>query len=104
VSRKTQKKVTLAFVLSMPGRSSWDDRWSGQDALHADFASVSKGTADRVLEKGSYSYSWGDGWCAAVQVSQPDVIALRKMRRTSKGFCGYGWMITSIIEKGRIST
>jgi hypothetical protein len=98
------KRITLAFTLSMPGRASWDNRWTGKGVLHAMFVRVDERAAESLLSTGSFSYSWPDGWCARVDVSRPDQVTLRKMRRESKGFCGYGWMVDSILKKGRIQT
>lgn len=47
-------------------------------------------------------YRWDDGWEACVSVRRMPVNEARKLERRSDGFCGYDWMITSIVNKGCI--
>lgn len=51
-----------------------------------------------------FHYSWDDGWGACVSVSRMSAQEARKLERLSSGFCGYDWMITSIIKDGYIHT
>lgn len=90
----------LAFYLSMPGCPSWDGKWSGDGKFYAKV--VSKRTKEKELDGKSFTYRWSDGWCARVDVRKVDAQTARKIRKKSQGFCGYDWMITSIIENGEI--
>lgn len=99
--------MNIQFTLTMPNRGSWNGRWSGESTLYAvvkGFSNSKAGreNAARVLSKGSYYYSWGDGWGANVTVKDIDGRETARVRRTSKGFCGYEWMIESIIKHGKI--
>ena len=100
--------MTLVFILSMPGRASWNGRWSGEDNLYAIVKSFTgkkgKEKAEKILEIPHYSYGWSDGWRAAIQVSQVDSAAAKRYRKNSKGFCGYDWMVESIVKHGAIYT
>lgn len=94
--------MKLLFKLDMPNRGSWNGRWSGEDNFYAITKTFTtkagKEKAKEILEKGSFYYSWPDGWGASVSVRQ-----LKKGERIkSDGFCGYDWMVSSIIEKGYI--
>lgn len=95
----------LVYELSMPGRNSWNGRWSGEDRVYAIVRSIPRGkkhderAAGRV---GSYSYSFGDGWVARVDVRIVDGKEGARIRRKSQGFCGYDWMVSSIIQHGEI--
>lgn len=51
-----------------------------------------------MLEKGGYIYDFKDGWVASVSIRQVDSKEATKLRRKSKGFRGYDWMIDSIIK------
>jgi hypothetical protein len=51
---------------------------------------------------GSYYYNFGDGWGASVSVRKVTAAQARKIERKSVGFCGYEWMIDSIIRDGEI--
>lgn len=90
----------------MPWRSSWNGQWSGEETL---YAIVKKFTtkkamarAQTILAKGCYSYSWDDGWRASINVREVDAVQARKVRAKSKGFCGYDWMVESILTYGSI--
>ena len=96
----------LVFTLSMPGRSSWNGRWSGEEKT---FAIVKPFTtqkqiakAQEILAKGYFSYGWSDGWRAGIAVSTCDAAGARKVRAKSSGFCGYDWMVESILARGCI--
>jgi hypothetical protein len=93
----------------MPSNNSWNGRWSGDEKLFAVVRNI--GTAKKtlaryqpIIEKGYYTFHFGDGWVAAIHVytsTNPDEV--RKIRKRSQGFCGYEWMIDSIIQRGEIS-
>lgn len=100
--------MNLIFKLSMPGNNSWNGRWSGEDRLYAVVRNV--GTAQKtrtkyqpILDKGYYTYHFGDGWVAGVDVYEATSAAeVRRIRKRSQGFCGYEWMIDSIMRWGKI--
>lgn len=98
--------MTLAFILSMPNRASWNGRWSGDGdifALTKRFASKkAQQQAKTILTNQPYSYDFGDGWRASVEVLSLDANGARTIRRKSKGFCGYDWMVGSILNDGNI--
>ncbi len=98
--------ATLCFQLSMPSNNSWNRKWTGDDVFYARTRSFntkgSKVKAEAILAKGYYSYSFGDGWVAAVAVKQVSSAEKRKIDKKTKGFCGYEWMIDSIIQHGAI--
>ena len=89
----------LAFTLSMPNRNSWNGRWSGEETP---YVKVLKVGAKCAAKPGDYSYSFGDGWRANVNVREIDGTESRKLRRISAGFRGYDWMIDDIRTYGRI--
>jgi hypothetical protein len=97
------KAKRIAFQLSMPGRGSWDGKWSGEDRLYVVvrlFRDQKK--ADEILAAGSYSYRWEDGWAARVSVKEVTAAEERSLLKRSNGFCGYVWMVNRIIDYGRI--
>jgi len=101
--------MLVAFTLSMPNVGSWNGNWTGRDSLYArvvNFGQSKKGClkASSILEQGPFSYSFGDGWAVRVTVRQVDAKEAARIRRLSKGFCGYDWMVESLKENGRIST
>ena len=85
----------LIFELSMPSNNSWNGKWSGQDNKYTVAKSVTDKKAASV--KNYYSYSFGDGWVAGVTVRK----AKPREKATNK-FCGYNWMIDSILNNGEI--
>ena len=103
--------MLLAFILTMPNVGSWNGKWTGEKDLHARVINftqkygTSKAAKDKlesILKEKSYYYNFGDGWGADVEVKKVDVSAAAKIRAKSKGFCGYDWMIDSILQYGEI--
>lgn len=100
--------VIICYELSMPGRGSWNGAWSGESNLYAIIRRYKSQKAEKrarsILERSAYSYSWTDGWCARVTVRQVNFADARRLRRESKGFCGYSWMVDSIESDQKIRT
>ena len=98
--------MTLLFTLSMPNRGSWNGRWSGEDKFYGKFLSFTstkgKVKARELLSAGSWHFSWGDGWGATITVRELEKADVRRFKRNSAGFCGYDWMVDSIIACGEI--
>lgn len=97
----------LVFILTMPGRNTWNGRWSGDECLYAKVkvfgtSKKAKAKAAEILTGGPYFYSWPDGWRARIDVKEVKGREITEMRRKTRGFCGYEWMINSIYNKGEI--
>ena len=90
----------IVFKLTMPNRNTWNGKWTGDEMI---FARVRK---DRDVPKDiigkSFFHHWDDGWTACVSVDKMDYREANKLMRKSAGFCGYDWMIESIIRYGEI--
>lgn len=86
----------VIFQLSMPSNNSWNGKWSGEGNDY----SVARTLPEVKFEglKPRYTYSFGDGWVAAVHVRQA-----KPREKVSGKFCGYEWMIDSILRSGAIS-
>lgn len=54
--------------------------------------------AQEILNKGLFSYRFENGLLAAVRVRRVGIDEAKKIRKQSKGFRGYDWMIDSIID------
>lgn len=90
----------IAFILSMPGKGSWNNQWSGEDKLYVEFRKDNQVSKEYIGQ--SFTYRWSDGWVASITVKQIDSKEATKMKRKSAGFCQYDWMIDSIIDHGKI--
>lgn len=92
----------IVFKLSMPGRGSWNGAWSGTDRVYI------RVRDERIVPKEivgkSHYYRWDDGWEACVEVLKMPAREARKIESKSAGFCGYDWMIDSLIKDGYIHT
>ena len=91
----------IAFVLSMPKCGSWNGKWTGSDRYYAivkNFRGKSTGRAKEILAEESFYYDFGDGWGANVSAHEVDSKEASQIKRNSKGFCNYGWMVNSIID------
>lgn len=98
--------MILAFKLSMPGVSSWNGRWSGEGRDYVKVVTFrgksGKTKGQQLLSHGSYHYDFGDGWRARVDVEEVGSAGAARLRRKSAGFCGYDWMVDSILQFGEI--
>lgn len=91
----------LAFILTMPGNNAWNGKWSGEGNLYAVVRSATKKKIAKLAGT-SYGYDFGDGWYARVNVKAVEGAEARQLRKDTRGFCGYEWMIDSIMTYGKI--
>ena len=90
----------IVFELSMPNRGSWNGKWTGDKKV---FVRVKRESlVPKELWNKDFYHHWDDGWTACVSVRRMPVKEARKLEKQSQGFCGYDWMINSIIQKGII--
>lgn len=97
-----EKGKMIIFELTMPGCGSWNGKWSGECRLYAKSKKNNQVPNDIVGKR--FYYRWDDGWTACVSVNKVDCKTERRIMRQSSGFCGYDWMIDSIIKYGKILT
>ena len=92
----------IVFELTFPNRGSWNSRWSGENDRHIITKKDSQVPADRIGQ--SYYYSFGDGWgaCVSVRKMNGNDSEYRQLKKCNAGFCGYGWMVDSIIVNNEI--
>jgi hypothetical protein len=87
----------------MPGNNSWNGKWSGQENKYCIARQLIGNDAVKIQDGQYYSYSFGDGWRAGISVAVVDGSKKRdKAIEGSKGFCGYEWMVNSIMRHGSI--
>jgi len=86
----------VIFELSMPSNNSWNGKWSGESETYTVIKTLPVAKAGAL--KSRYTYSFGDGWVAAVRVRG----AAPRERATNR-FCGYEWMIDSILKRDAIT-
>lgn len=101
--RKKKERI-LCFELSMPHVASWNGRWSGEKDVHVIMKSSREIGEKRCdeLDGKSFFYRWDDGWCACVSCRIIDGDEGEFLRRVNRGFCGYDWMVKSIIKNNEI--
>lgn len=90
----------IIFTLTMPSCGSWNNKWSGEGKRYVNTRKNCQVPKD-VIGKQFY-HRWEDGWTACVDVQKLDCKEANKIMRKSAGFCGYDWMIDSIIKYGDI--
>lgn len=90
----------IVFELTMPNRGSWNGRWSGESTRHIR-VKHDKSVPKEVWNK-DFFYRWDDGWTACISVIKMPATEARKLEKESSGFCGYDWMIDSIINYHKI--
>jgi hypothetical protein len=98
----------VEFKLSMPSRSSWDGRWSGDGKNYAVMRELSDEDLARLFDLASenidsatccrvWRHRWSDGWIAEVAAR---VMPIGEELKKSDGFKGYDWMIDNILRTG----
>ena len=92
----------IVFELTMPHVGSWNGKWTGADRLY--IRTKRECEVPKDLYGKDFHYRWEDGWGACVSVRKMDARESRKLERKSDGFCGYDWMIRSLIKDGYIHT
>ena len=97
----------LIFELSMPNVASWNGKWSGEGNVYAIVKSMgsSKKAQAKIaglLQAKSWYHHFGDGWSASVSVRAATPNEARAMRKKTRGFCGYDWMVNDILDHGYI--
>ncbi len=89
----------------MPCAPSWNGKWSGDGEFYAivqKFSVKQYEKARKILEGEYYQYRFGDGWVAGIDAKEVDAKEAKKIKKNSLGFCGYDWMVDSIIKDGVI--
>lgn len=96
--------MILCFELTMPNRGSWNGKWSGEDDVHIITKTDRNIGKKRIQELNgkSFCYHWDDGWTACVSCKTIDAKEAARLRRKNRGFCGYDWMVRSIIANDKI--
>lgn len=107
--------MIVSFELTMPNNNSWNGKWTGADKKYFVIRKFAGKDAKDVINKvfisvitpteicaKSFYYNFGDGWGANVKAEVVDSYTARKRTKESAGFCGYQWMIESIIKHGKI--
>ncbi len=90
----------IAFILTMPNRGSWNGKWSGEGNLYV--IVKTERTVPKDIVGKDFFYRWDDGWTACVSVEKVDCKTGNRMKKNSRGFCGYNWMVDSLIKNGCI--
>ena len=87
----------IVFELTFPHRGSWNGKWSGEKDTHIIVKKDSQVLKDRIGK--SYYYDFGDGWVANISVRKMNGNdkEYRQLKKRNAGFCGYNWMVDSII-------
>jgi len=91
----------VVFELSMPNIGSWNNKWTGNNKKHIRCKKECEVPKDLIGK--NFYYSWSDGWTACITVRKVNCKEARKLLKLSSGFCGYDWMISSIIQNGCIT-
>ena len=93
----------VMFKLSMPNVGSWNGQWSGASKnYYRVFKWAEKKTENffNGENRKSWFYNFGDGWGVNVIAT---IVPVRERLPKSDGFCGYDWMIDSILKRDYIS-
>lgn len=95
----------VAFTLTMPGKGSWNGKWTGDDRLYVKVKRILKKDEEKykhILKENSWFYNWSDGWRACVSTEVVTAKRKNELVKKSDGFCGYLEMIKDIMEYNEI--
>lgn len=90
--------IRVEFTLAMPGKGSWNSRWSGESRNYTLVRDLDDDRAAQ-LDGQSWSYRWPDGWRAEISAR---IMREGDTHKPSHGFHGYDWMVASILRYGKI--
>lgn len=93
----------LSFELRMPRIGSWNGKWSGSENEYFLIKSLNRKKEVELNGKRFY-YDFGDGWTASITVEKITAKEAAQRRKRSRGFYGYNWMVSEILDHGRILT
>jgi hypothetical protein len=101
--------IYISFQLTMPNVGSWNGKWTGAEKQYYAIQRFSKknNRPFALLENNkskSWYYNFGDGWGANVKMEIVDRVEAKRREKISSGFCGYEWMIESILKFNKIQT
>lgn len=88
----------VKFTLSMPNVGSWNGKWSGSDKKYFRVFKMNDTEIKHLLQDTDtryWYYDFGDGWGAGIMAN---IVPSGQKLPKSDGFCGYDWMIDSIIK------
>ena len=95
----------LLFTLSMPNPPSWNGKWSLAHEKHTRARAFTDDDFNRLPKSivGTHYYRWNDGWTAQIDVKATTSHYQKERHlKNSAGFCGYDWMIDSLVDCGKI--
>lgn len=102
--KKEASPNQVVFLLSMPKNNSANGRWTGDEKVHAIILPKSKvGSVEGIMNMAPYNYDFGDGWVAQIDVKFLNAYEAAEIKKNNDGFCGYDWMVKSIIDNGTIT-
>ena len=87
---KSKGSLIVIFELTMPNVGSWNGQWSGKDKKYTVKRKLPKDKKHLIGK--SFYYNFGDGWGASV------FCRLANREKPTNIFCGYEWMVASIIK------
>ena len=90
----------IVFELSMPNVGSWNGKWTGANRNY--IRTMRECDVPKEYWNKDFYFHWDDGWSACISTTKMPCNEARKLERKSDGFCGYDWMIKSIIRNGEI--
>ena len=88
--------MRVMFELSMPSNNAWNGRWSGEGDTYTVARTIPDAKFDGLGRR--HTYNFGDGWVAAVSLREA-----APREKASGRFCGYEWMIDSILRHNTIT-
>lgn len=93
----------LCFELDMPKVNTWNGQYTGAKNKRYIFCKLLDKYAQPILDgPKEHLYDFEDGWMARVAVSAVTAKQRREMEKVNCGFGRYDWMVSEIVEYGRI--
>lgn len=95
----------VEFRLSMPRNNAWNGKWTGKGNNYVIYKNLTDKKVKELIEATDgdpyWTYNFGDGWIAGITLRE---LAKGERKQKSDGFCGYDWMVRSILTYNKICT
>jgi len=86
----------VEFRLTMPGKNSWNGKWTGEDKIYVIYKTLTKKKVEQLgltTTSKSFCYSWDDGWRADVRTR---ILEKGEKKKNKRNKIRLKWIVLSI--------
>jgi len=91
--------------VDMLRNNTWNGKWTGEDNNYVIYKNLIDKKVKELIDETHgelwWTYNFGDGWIAKISAR---FLEKGERKQKSDGFCGYEWMVRSILTYNKICT